>query len=220
MMKPLKNYNMPRQFNINKATIGLMLLIITCSFLISCAVKNKSAQPESNMNFNNKKILMVIAPKDFRDVEYLEPRKVFEQNGIEVQVASIQSGVATGADGAKVKIDLTVSQVEVNDYDAVVFVGGPGMAEILNDESMQLLAKKFYQANKLTTAICVAPAILAKAGILSGKQATVWSGVVSDLAAGGAIYLKEKVVQDGQLITASGPAAAVAFAEKIIQSLK
>jgi len=46
------------------------------------------------------------------------------------------------------------------------------------------------------------------------------SGVVSDLAAGGAIYLKEKVVQDGQLITASGPAAAVAFAEKIIQSLK
>lgn len=163
---------------------------------------------------------MVIAPKDFRDSEYFAPRKIFEENGLTVEVASIQGGTAVGADGATVKIDLTVGQVNARNYDAVVFVGGPGMAQITSDESLQLLVKKFSEAGKLTAAICVAPAILAKAGVLSGKKATSWSGVVDDLKNGGAIYVNEQVVRDGQLITADGPSAAASFAKKIIEVLQ
>ncbi len=198
-------------------TIILTLILL----LTGCAAKKDATQPVGNdMNFTNKKVLMVIAPKDFRDSEYIEPRSVIENSGAEVKVASIQSGVAIGAEGTKAQIDLTVSEVNIEDFDAVVFVGGPGMAQIIGDESLQVLAKKFYGAGKLTTAICVAPAILAKAGILSGKQATAWSGVKEDLENSGAVYTGEAVTVDGKIITGNGPVAAREFGEKIVEKLK
>lgn len=172
------------------------------------------------MSLSDKKVLMVIAPKDFRDAEYTEPREVIEASGVGVKIASIQGGIAIGAEGTKVQIDLTVSQANVEDYDAVVFIGGPGMVEIISDDSLQVLAKKFYDAGKLTAAICVAPAILAKQGILSDKKATAWSGVKGDLEAGGADYTGGAVAVDGKIITASGPAAAREFGEKIVEALK
>lgn len=172
------------------------------------------------MPLSGKKVLMVIAPKDFRDAEYVEPREAIEASGAEVKTASIQGGVAVGAEGTKVQIDLTVSQANVEDYDAVAFIGGPGMVEIISDDSLQVLAKKFYDAGKLTAAICVAPAILAKAGILNGRQATAWSGAKGDLEAGGASYTGGAVAVDGKIITASGPAAAREFGEKIVEALR
>ncbi|MFH1522644.1 MAG: DJ-1/PfpI family protein [Patescibacteria group bacterium] len=166
------------------------------------------------------KILMVIAPQLFRDQEYTEPRKIFEENGIEVSVASIQGGKAIGAEGTEVNIDLTVSEVSVEDFEAVVFIGGPGMAQIIDDESLQVLAKKFYNAGKLTAAICVAPSILAKAGIFDNKRATVWADNKDDLIAGGADYTGESVTIDGKIITADGPSSAKEFGEKIAEALK
>ncbi|MFH1823061.1 MAG: DJ-1/PfpI family protein [Patescibacteria group bacterium] len=197
----------------------LLLLIILAITLSACLINKNISQPNNNM-LKSKKILMVIAPKDFRDQEYLDPRKVFDKNGLEVKVASIQRGRSVGAEGTEVNIDLTISQVNENDFDAVVFIGGPGMLAIIDDDSLQILAKKFYQAGKLTTAICVAPAILAKAGIINGKKATAWSGSQADLEAGGAIITNEPVTIDENIITASGPAAAHDFAEKIISALE
>lgn len=180
---------------------------------------------QSRQNFNSeknmaKKVLMVVAPKDFRDDEYLEPRQVLERGGVEIKVASIVSGQAKGAAGTIAPIDLTVGEASANDFDAVLFVGGPGMVNLVSDQRLTKLAKAFYQAGKLTTAICVAPAILAKAGILKGKKATSWSGAKNDLIGGGAIYTDESVTVDGQIITASGPAAAKEFGEKVIKALK
>lgn len=171
------------------------------------------------MSLISKKVLMVIAPKNFRDAEYTKPKSVIESSGAEVKVTSIQGGTSIGAEGTTVQIDLTVSEVKIEDYDAVAFIGGPGMAEITNDESMQILAKKFYDAGKLTTAICVAPAILAKARILSSKRATAWSGVKADLERGGANYTGENVTVDGNIITANGPGSAHEFGEKIVEYL-
>lgn len=187
--------------------------------LNGCVISKDFSQPESNMLIN-KKILMVIAPIDFRDAEYNEPLKVFLANGAEVKTASIQSGTSIGAEGTKVNIDLTVSQVAVEDFDVVVFIGGPGMAQITDDESLQILARKFYQPGKLTAAICVAPAILAKAGILKGKNATAWLGAQNDLENGGATFLQQSVVVDGKIITADGPTSATQFGEKIIEMMR
>ena len=200
----------------------LFLFLTGCVRLVSQpTVGNKPAADSgtANKNMSNKKILMVIAPRDFRDAEYNEPRAVFDANGLPVEVASIQSGQSIGAEGTVVKIDLTISEVNVLAYGAVVFVGGPGMAEIVSDESLQVLAKKFYQANKITAAICVAPAILAYAGILDGKQATAWSGVKGELIKAGAKFIDEPVVRDENIITANGPSAARAFGEAIAKAL-
>lgn len=204
------------KYNYMKYITTILLLIL----LLTGCVGNKSQPSKGDMSLAGKKILMVIAPMNFRDAEYNEPRSVLENSGAEIKVASIQKGTSIGAEGTKVEIDLTVSEVNVGDYDVVAFIGGPGMAEIIDDDSLQILAKKFYDAGKLTTAICVAPAILAKAGILSGKQATAWSGSENDLTAGGASYTGEPVTIDGKIVTADGPTSARAFGEKIAELLR
>lgn len=162
---------------------------------------------------------MVVAPKDFRDEEYLEPRQVLEKEGIEVKVSSLNLGEAKGAGGTIALIDLTSDDARAEDFDAVLFIGGPGMVNLVSDARLTNLAKAFFEAGKITAAICVAPAILAKAGILTGKKAAAWSGVKSDLTGGGAIYSGESVTVDGQIITASGPTAAKEFGEKILEKL-
>jgi protease I len=198
----------------------LILFLILFLLLTGCGIgiKRNNEQPKGNMTEAN--ILMVVAPRDFRDAEYSDPRKVFEEAGAQVKVASIQSGVAIGAEGAQINIDLTVGQVEPEKFDAVVFVGGPGMAEIINDESLQVLAKKFYGEGKITAAICVAPAILAQAGILQGKNATSWSGVRETLEKGGASFSSKTVVVNGKIITAEGPTVAREFGEEIVKALQ
>jgi len=197
----------------------IILFLILFLLLSGCGIKKNISQPKNNMLANDK-ILMVIAPKDFRDPEYNEPRKVFEEAGAEVKVASIQGGVAIGAEGTEVNIGLTVGEVRVEDFDAVVFVGGPGMAQIIGDETLQILASEFFAAGKITSAICVAPAILAQAGVLKGKKATAWSGVQDVLENGGASFSPQPVVVDGKIITADGPAAAREFGEEIIEALQ
>ena len=162
---------------------------------------------------------MVVSPIDFQDKEYNDSREILEGAGALIKVASIQGEVAKGASGTEVSLDLTVSEVNIDDFDAVVFIGGGGMVEIIDDESLQVLAKKFYNADKLITAICVAPAILAKAGILEGKQATSWDGAKEDLRIGGAIYTGDVVTQDKKIITGNGPMAAKEFGEKIVEVL-
>ncbi len=165
------------------------------------------------------KALFVIAPENFKDVEYLAPQEILKQGGVETKVASLKEGKARGANGTEVAVDFLVNDVNPTDYDAIIFVGGPGMAEIVTDERLKKLAKDFFAAKKLTTAICIAPMILVNAGLLKGKQATVWAGATADFKAQGAIYQGEGVFIDGLFITASGPQVAKEFGEKILKML-
>ena len=172
-----------------------------------------------------KKILMVVSFDDFRDEEYFIPKEIFEQAGFEVETTSLQKGIAKGILGGEAVVDLIVEDVQVIKYEAVVFCGGSGMAEKLDNEMFQNLAKNFNKENKLITAICVAPALLAKAGILKDKEATVWSSALNKdyieiLKEEGAIYKDESVVISGQVVTANGPEAAKKFGETIIRLLK
>ncbi len=172
-----------------------------------------------------KKILMVVSFDDFRDEEYFIPKEIFEQAGFEVETTSLQKGIAKGILGGEAVVDLIVEDVQVIKYEAVVFCGGSGMAEKLDNEMFQNLAKNFNKENKLITAICVAPALLAKAGILKDKEATVWSSALNKdyieiLKEKGVIYKDESVVISGQVVTANGPEAAKKFGETIIRLLK
>ncbi len=174
------------------------------------AAKNRPMNKQANP-----KIVMVVAPRDFRDEEYFQPRQVFDQAGFEVTVASIQGGQAISAAGKTIAIDKTVSEIKPTEYAAVVFVGGPGMAEIVKDDSLAQLARQFYQAQKIVAAICVAPAILARAGLVAGKQVTSWSGVRADLEQAGAQWQAKPVVVAGRLITGAGPQAAEQFGQVV-----
>jgi protease I len=167
------------------------------------------------------KVLMVIAYHDFRDEEYQKPREILENAGAEITVASSSTGPALGKLGMTVNVDTLLEDILVEDYDAFVFVGGPGASEYFNNQTALRIVKQADEAHKIIAAICIAPVILANAGILTGKEATVFSTEAYTLREKGVIYTGQEVETDGMgnIITADGPEAAEKFANLIAEAL-
>jgi protease I len=171
-----------------------------------------------------KKALLIIAFQDYQDIEYGETRKALEKIHITVTVASTKLGMAQGKLGGTTKVDLLLEQVKVDDYDTIIFIGGPGAVGYITNEKALEIARKAKASNKLLSAICIAPAILAKAGVLSGKKATIWTSEedkspIKFLEEGKAEFIDQDVVVDGRVITACGPHAAKKFGETIAEIL-
>jgi protease I len=167
----------------------------------------------------SKKILMVVAPKNYRDEEFDQPKRIFEQNEYEVTVASKDTEQAEGVQGGRVDVDLDITDVDLKNYDAIVFIGGPGAGAYFDNEIALTLAREAFSEEKVVAAICIAPSILANAGILKGKKSTVSSSEVDNIEEKGASYTSEPVTRDGRIITANGPQASVDFAKKIVEVL-
>jgi protease I len=168
-----------------------------------------------------KKILMIIAPNNFQDNELLIPKRIFQDAKFEVTIASENTEKARGSLGAVTKVDIDISNVNVSDYNAIVFVGGPGVMKhkLYENNKILDLAKTASYKGKIVAAICIAPMILANAGLLTKRKATVFPSAADYLKEKGALYEEKPVVKDGNIITACGPDAAKEFAEAIKKSL-
>jgi len=172
----------------------------------------------------NKKIAIIIAFRDFQDKEYFGTKEVLERADVKITTVSAKKETAIGVYGGEVNVDLTEQEVDVKDYDVIVFIGGGGALKYLDNEVSYHLARQAVSQNKILAAICISPVILAKAGALKNKKATVWSspfdkGPIKILKENGAEYLDEDVVVDGKIITANGPSASRKFGEKIVKLL-
>ena len=172
------------------------------------------------MKLNEKKVLMVIASSNFRDEEYAEPRKALEDAGARVVVACSSLSTAKGKLGLEVKPDILISNVREGDYDGIVFVGGGGSKEYFDSPVAHMLAQSFYSHNKLTSAICIAPAILANAGLLKQKKATSFPSSAEILKTKGAVFTGSGVESDGIIVTGVGPEAAKQFGAKLVEVLE
>lgn len=168
-------------------------------------------------------IVYVIAKNGFRDEEYFIPREVLvAAEHVVVTASNGEAGsVATGSRGGEAHIDVNIGDADIKKYDAVIYAGGPGALENLDNEQSHHIIRETVSARKLLGAICIAPTILAKAGVLRGKKATVWSTPneregIAALQENGAEYIDAPVVKDGSIITASGPKAAQAFGEALV----
>jgi len=170
-------------------------------------------------NLIGKKVLMIIAKNKFRDEEYLEPRKALEGEGARVTVASSSLDMAEGMLGLRVKPDALIGDVKESDYDGIVFVGGGGAREYFDSPVAYALARRFYSHGKVTSAICIAPAILANAGLLKEKKATSFPSSEEALKSKGAVFTKDDVVVDGTIVTGVGPEAAKKFGKKLVEAL-
>ncbi|MCM8800388.1 MAG: DJ-1/PfpI family protein [Candidatus Omnitrophica bacterium] len=166
-----------------------------------------------------KKVVMIIAQENFRDEELLEPRRILEKNGIEVKVASTTLRPVKGMLGAIVKPDLLVKDINVEDFDAIIFVGGIGASQYWDDPQAHKLAQQAYNSDRIVAAICIAPVTLAKANLLKGKHATAWSSEAEILKKAGANYTGRPVERDGNIITAFGPQVAGQFGEELKRAL-
>lgn len=210
----------------------LLALLIWSSPLVFLRTPSYQGSSKDSQKINQNKtmtnslrrILMVITFTNFRDEEYFEPKEIFERAGYYVETISNRTGKATSVNGKAVDVIKTPADIVVDDYLGIVFVGGPGMTKELDNPSFQNLAKEFYKKNKLVSAICIAPALLAKTGILKDKKATVWSSfsdksAIEILKENGALYEEASVVRDGNIITANGPQSAREFGEAIVEYL-
>jgi protease I len=171
-----------------------------------------------------KKILMVVAFKDFRDEEYFIPKEILEKANFLIDTISTEKGTAIGIQGGEAIIYIGLDEIDLGDYEAVIFCGGSGMTDQLDNQNFHKLARDFYESNKIVSAICVAPSLLARAGILKDKKATVWSSAldrsfIKDLEENGAIYEDSLVVVNDRIITANGPDASEDFANMIKELL-
>jgi len=164
-------------------------------------------------------VLLIVAQNGFRDEEYFKPKTILEDAGYEVKTGSVKAGIARGKLGGTAPVDVALSEVEVDDYAAVVFAGGPGAADYFSDKAALKLAAGAYRKGKVVGAICIAPGILARSGILKGKRATVFPDEIETLKREGAVYTALPVVVDGRIVTANGPEAAEEFGKALLKTL-
>ncbi len=160
--------------------------------------------------------LIVIAKNGFQDHELQGTREALLEAGFHVILASTRTGECVGKFGSVEEAVIAMKDVDVANYDRVAFIGGPGAAPLADDLDAQRLAQDVFKAEKPLGAICIAPTILAKAGVLSGKRATVWGSEgrqIKILEDGGAEYTGEAVTVDGLLVTGNGPEAAEEFGQ-------
>lgn len=164
-------------------------------------------------------VLMVIAPEMFRDEEYEHPREVFERRRAQVTVASIEPGLCKGRFGLTATADIALADANAEEFDAVAFIGGAGASVFFEDPAALALAKAMHAAGKVVSAICIAPTVLANAGLLRGRKATSFPSQEDVLRAAGALYTGNPVQTDGRIVTANGPEAAYGFGEAVADAM-
>lgn len=166
-------------------------------------------------------LLFIIANAGFQDEEFWIPYTVLSEQGHHCEIASWKGGKCRGSFGKTIEKSLTFEEVQASKYAMLIFVGWGGTyKEYFQNEQYLNLAREA----KAIAAICIAPSLLSDSGLLKGKQATGWDDgfwtQIKYLQQNGAIFKDEEVVQDWNLITANGPAAATKFARTIADYLE
>lgn len=168
---------------------------------------------------SKKNILLFLAAKNFSDEEYLIVSKVFLKAGMNVFIVSDSNGVCAGSNGLKVKNDVKLYNVHPVNFDSFVLIGGSGMRDYWNNIFLKEIINKFIVKEKVLGAICSAPVIFARMGLLNDKNATCYFEDIKELEKSGAKYVDQDVVVNGNIVTGQGPQSAARFAQSVINLL-
>ncbi|MCI7334556.1 MAG: DJ-1/PfpI family protein [Oscillospiraceae bacterium] len=155
----------------------------------------------------------------FEETEAIAPVDMLRRAGVTVKTVGIGKSVITGSHGISVICDLTDSEMRLTDeLDGVILPGGmPGTLNLDASQAVHSAVDFAVSHQKLVCAICAAPSILGRKGLLSGKKAIAFPGFEKELE--GAIISKDPVVKDGVFITAKGAGVAVDFGLEIVAAL-
>ena len=178
-----------------------------------------------------KKAIVFLAD-GFEEIEALTPVDYLRRAGVEVTLAGVSKTEITGSHGITVKTDAAVTEALVSEkFDALVVPGGmPGSTNLAASAAVEKLLKDAESRGAVIAALCAAPVVvLAKAGLLKNRRYTCYPRMENDLAkfAGsgykaltdGAVHLEERVVVDGNLVTARGAGVAEEFALALVEKL-
>ncbi|MCR5667119.1 MAG: DJ-1/PfpI family protein [Eubacterium sp.] len=156
----------------------------------------------------------------FEDVEALATIDILRRGGIDVAIVNVEGReTVKTARNIVMYTDLRLNEVRFDELDALILPGGLGGYEtLLGHEKIHKEVKQAYEDGKLICAICAAPGVLGKIGILNGKKATIYPGMEGEL--NGAQYVKNEVTKDGNIITAPGMGKSIEFALAILEELE
>jgi protease I len=165
--------------------------------------------------------ILIVATNGFEEWELFGPKQILEQRGAEVQLASltldpIQATVHDDP-GKTIRPNLTIDQVNPDDFDALILPGG-----VRNPDDLRIhgnvigLIRDFNRQGKPIAAICHGPWLLVEADLLRGRTATSWPSIRTDLRNAGANVVDEPAVTDGNLVTSRNPDDVEAFTAAVI----
>lgn len=199
-----------------------LFFCILISLIAGCS-KEEIIEDKGDAKMGN--VILVVAQEGFQEKELTDTKDALQKEGFKCDIAAKNLTWAVGKTGMRIMPDLTIGDAisSLSMYAGVAFIGGPGAAAYFDDNEALKLAKLSYEKGKVTGAICIAPMILAKAGVLAGKKATVWDGdsEQSDFfKKNGINYTGAEVTVDGKTVTGNGPNAARAFGEAIAKILE
>ncbi len=164
-------------------------------------------------------VLVPLAP-GCEELEAVTIIDLLRRGGIDVVSAGLDDGPITASRGVVLLPDASLNDALKRDYDMVVLPGGgPGAERLDNDPRIEMLLKKMSAEEKFTAAICAAPKVFARIGLLDGRRATSYPGFVDKMGLPSVTYLTDAVVQDGRVITSRGPGTAMDFALHLVEVL-
>lgn len=160
-----------------------------------------------------KKVAILAAP-GFEEIELMAPLDILRRLNMDVVLAGVQSDKVVSTHEVTVSTDTMLDKLHADKLDALILPGGAGSWVLRDTPEVIHLVKKMHEAGKLVAAICAAPIVLAKAGLVRDRNVTAYPAqdVYRELNEAGAHIVKdENVVLDGNMLTANGPGAAMLF---------
>ncbi|MBU0530813.1 MAG: DJ-1/PfpI family protein [Nanoarchaeota archaeon] len=153
----------------------------------------------------------------FEEIEAVTVIDVLRRANVHVDTVGIQGTLITSSRGIQMKADKKMDDVNTDKYDALVLVGGsPGYLNLGKSKRLMDTITKFNEEKKTLAAICAAPSLLAKAGILDERRATIFPGMEREIPR----PRDGKVIIDEHVITSQGPGTAMEFALSLVERFK
>ncbi len=160
--------------------------------------------------------IMVLLAEGFEEVEFVTIVDILRRAGVEVTIVGLKAGSISGSHGIRVMPDTSMDSISGDQFDGLVLPGGyPGFANLGEDERVLELVREMSLSGRYLTAICGAPSVLSKAGVIEGKKVTIHPGVRDLLTSGS--YVDQRVVVDGRVVTSQGPGTAMEFSLKLVE---
>ncbi|MFH0948871.1 MAG: DJ-1 family glyoxalase III [Candidatus Aenigmatarchaeota archaeon] len=158
------------------------------------------------------KVLMIV-PDGFEEIEAFCVIDILRRANVDVTVAGLTATSVEGIHKVRFFADKRVTDINPNEYDMLVLPGGPGHKTLANSQIVLNIIKDFNKKGKFLAAICAAPSVLAKAGVLDDKIATIYPGMEKEIPK----PRDARVIAHGNVITSRSPGTAIEFALKLVE---
>ncbi len=157
----------------------------------------------------------------YEEIEGLTIVDILRRANINTSIIGVDEKEVTGAHNVTIKTDQTLDELNIDEVDALILPGGaPGFKNLQKNKMVLSMIKEVHKKKKIVAAICASPIVLATAGILNQKKATIYPGMEAEIKKAKGTFVDDLVVVDDNIVTSRGPATTILFSLKLVEILK